>query len=127
MNDLNRRYAIHFGASMLAYSVIVLLALGLARSLTPENPLRYAIALGPVVPLIFAFLSYVQFVRRLDEMEQRIQLEAVAISLGCTMLLTLTLGFLESVGFPHIDMIWVPVFIIVMWRLGMQIATRRYR
>ena len=118
---------IRFGASMLGYIIVLFGAISVMNTLEEDNPLRYVLALLPIIPLIFAFLSYMWFVRRVDEMQRRIQFEAVAISMGSTIFITLTLGFLEVAGFPAVGMIWVPPIIILTWGLGTAIASRRYK
>ena len=66
--------------------------------------------------------------KRLDEMQQRIQLEALSIAFVGTAVLCSTYGFLENAGLPHVEwggFIW-PVMVL-LWAIGTVIACRRYR
>jgi hypothetical protein len=66
--------------------------------------------------------------KQLDEMQQRIQLEALSIAFVGTAVLCSTYGFLENAGLPRVEwggFIW-PVMVL-LWAIGTVIACRRYR
>ena len=92
-----------------------------------QSPLRYLIAVVPVIPSAFALWAALRFFRSLDELRRRIQFEGLAFSFLATCLLTLTWGFLQNVGLPHADVFWVPPVLIMFWGLGLGIASRRYQ
>jgi hypothetical protein len=127
MEKLDKGYLVRFGASMLGYVVILIISITLLNNMADDDPVRYLVGLLPMIPLFFAFLSYLWYVRQVDEMKRRIQFEAVSIGMGLTLFITLTLSFLEIAGFPRIDMIWVPVTLIFCWGLGVAITNQRYK
>jgi hypothetical protein len=89
---------------------------------------RIGLAVVQGVTTAAVVLISVRSMRRLDEMQQRIQLEALALAFFGTGVLGATYGFLEGAGLPLIDWgasIW-PVM-IGLWALGVLIASRRYR
>jgi hypothetical protein len=112
---------------MIGYIVVLFITLTTLKTMSPDNPLRYLLALLPVIPVLFGFVAYLRYVRQLDEMQQRIQLEGVAFSLGVTGILTFALGFLETAGLPPFGMIWVFPMSILLWGAGVALASRRYR
>ena len=121
-----RRYVIHFSAAMTAYAVVLVASILLIRA-NQDAWWRYFVAVTPVVPIIFAVMAVVRRVRTLDELQQRIQLEALAFAFACTAVLTFTYGFLELVGLPHLDWLWVFPLMCSLWAVGLGIASWRYR
>lgn len=123
----DRRYYKEFGGSIVAY----LLAVSLSALLIKASPAtawwRIPLALIPVIPAIFAILALLRFFSRLDELQRRIQLEAFAFSSVGTGLLTLSYGFLERVGFPVIDWSFTLPLLIVLWFIGLLLASWRYQ
>lgn len=121
-----RRYVRQFTASMVVYAVVLVGSVLLIRA-NPEAPWRYAVALAPVVPVIFGVLAVVRRLRTLDELQQRIQFEALAFAFGCAAVLTFSYGFLEGVGLPHLNWTWVLPLMALLWGVGLWLASRRYR
>jgi hypothetical protein len=125
MNDATRSYLKEFGAAMLAYSVVLPISIVLIQA-NPHAPWRFPLALAPVVPAALAMWAYVRALGRMDELQRRIQLEALALACGGTGLLTFSYGFLEDVGFPHVSLIWVLPLLIALWGVGVAAASRKY-
>lgn len=121
-----RRYTVRFIGSMVVYALLLPVCIGLMQQ-QGDSPARYLIMLLPVVPLAFAMWAFIRFLGEMDELQRRIQFAAFGFSLGCTGLVTLTLGFLERAGFPQIGMIWVTPMLIAFWGIGSALASRRYR
>lgn len=111
---------------MAAYTVLVIISVTLLKSID-SGAGRYALAVLPVTPLPFAVLAFVRSMRRMDELQRRIQLEAISFGFGTTLLITLTIGFLENAGLPRLSWIWVTPLMIPLWSLGLFIANRHYR
>ncbi|HOA25767.1 MAG: hypothetical protein WBH90_11325 [Aggregatilineales bacterium] len=121
-----RRYVIHFGSAMAAYAVVLTISILLIQAYE-DAWWRYFVAVAPVVPIIFAVMAVVRRVRTLDELQQRIQLEALAFAFCATAIVTFTYGFLELVGLPHLDWLWVFPLMCSLWAVGLGIASWRYR
>ena len=112
---------------MAAYVVVLIIAVSLIN-ISPSNAWwRIPLALAPVIPVIFAMIAYMRYISRVDEMQRRIQFEALAFGFGSAGILTFSYGFLEMVGFPHISWIFVWPLMIALWGIGGGIAARRYR
>ncbi len=125
MDSNKKRYLVEFLSSMAAYSIIVVVSMRFLRG-HEHTPLGYAIAFLPIIPSIFALLAFLRFFRGLDELQRRIQLEAVAFSFLGTCLITLTWAFQQNAGLPHFDVSWVAPLLIGLWGIGVGIAKRRY-
>jgi hypothetical protein len=109
-----------------AYLATVALSARLLRG-HEHTPLGYGIAFLPVIPAIFAMLGFMRLFRSLDELQRRIQLEAVAFSFIATCLITITWAFQQPAGLPRFDVIYVAPLLILLWSLGVAMARRRYQ
>jgi hypothetical protein len=108
--------------------MVVLIASETLINISPSSAWwRIPLALTPVIPIVFAMIAYMRFMSRMDELQRRIQFEALAFSFGSSALLTFSYGFLENVGFPHISLTFVFPLMIALWGIGGAIASRRYR
>lgn len=65
--------------------------------------------------------------RRMDELQLRIQLEALGFSFAGTAILTFSYGFLEGLGYPRLSMFTVWPILATPWIVGLVLARRRYR
>ena len=112
----------------LGAAAVIIVAAIVAKGYPKGSAVRIALALVQGIATGFVVVMPWWQLRRLDEMLQRIQLEALSIAFFATGLLAAGYGFLESAGLPHIDwgtVIW-PVM-VGLWALGLIIAWRRYR
>lgn len=92
--------------------------------------LRIAAALLPVPPFSFMLWNIIKGVRHMDELEQRIHLEALAVAFPLAMILLMTLGLLElAIKLPPEDLgyrhVWA--FLPAIYFAGLALARRRYR
>jgi hypothetical protein len=126
MNKAVRAYVIQFWSAMLAYVLVLFVSVALIQR-DPQAPWRYALAVTPVVPAFFALMGFIRFLGRVDELQRRIQLEAIGLSFAATSMLTFAYGFLEDVGFPRLSYGWILPLMVMLWGLGLGLASRRYR
>ena len=125
MDTNHKRYRKEFGTSMAAYVVVVLVSVWLLKHHL-HSPLRFLLAVLPVVPAAFAMWAAIRYFRGLDELQRRIQFEGLAFSFMATCLLALAWGFLQNAGLPHADVIWVAPVLVFLWGIGCSVAKRRY-
>jgi hypothetical protein len=125
MDANGKRYLRGFLSAMAAYSIIVPISVRILRG-HEHTPLGYAIAFLPIIPSALALWAFMRMFRGLDELQRRIQLEAVAFSFLATCLITLTWAFQQNAGLPRFDVAWVAPLLILLWGLGLGIAKRRY-
>ena len=88
-----------------------------------------AVSLLPTAGLLFFLLEEVRHIRRLDELQRRIQLEAMAVGLPLAMLILMTLGFLQRVDLlPHAlsTIRDVAGVVPLAYFIGLLVARRRY-
>jgi len=121
-----KRYLKEFLSSMAVYTVMVPVSVWLLKG-HEHSPLRFLFAILPVIPSALAMWAAIRFFRGLDELQRRIQFEGMAFAFLGTCLISLTWGFLQNAGLPHADVIWVPPLLVVLWGLGLSVASRRYQ
>ncbi len=126
MRRCSFRYLLELCGSMLAYSVVLVVSLVFLRE-NPDSPWRIPVTVAPVIPIVFAMQAVIRAVRRMDELRRHIHLEAVIIAYLATLILCFSYGFLENVGFPSFNTMWVGVVMIGLWSIGQLLANRKYR
>jgi hypothetical protein len=92
--------------------------------------LRIFVALAPLVPFAFFLAFMLAGIRSMDELQRRIQLEALAIAFPLAILFFMLLGLLELViplspddwSYRH-TWSYLPLFYFI----GLAIASRRYQ
>ncbi|MCY3603458.1 MAG: hypothetical protein OXH12_10310 [Chloroflexi bacterium] len=119
------RYYREFLASGVAYGG----ALYLANVVVDANQgagWRYAVALLPVVFGALIVVAAVRFHRRIDELQQRITLEAIALAFAGTAIVTFTYGFVErTVDLPRLNWTWVWAVMGSLWLICDFLVRRR--
>lgn len=89
-----------------------------------------AVVLIPVVPAALFLYFFITELRDVDELQRRIQLEALAFAYPLTLLLLMSLGLLQLVmdldpdnwSFRHV---WQ--FVFMFYLLGIGVSVRRYQ
>ena len=107
---------------------IGLLAFAVSWAPTMETSFwRYVVALLPMIPGLFLAFGIVRVTSKIDEMERRILLEAVAFSFIFTMILLLSFGLLGLVGMPQPSPIMIAGIMILLLVVGKFWSMWRYR
>lgn len=122
-----RRYQTQMAVSLVMYMVVLSACLQFLKGVS-AGPWRIVLALLPLLPLLWAFRAVIQYLARADELQRRVQLEALSIAAGATAFLCLTYGFLEDLaGFPHLSMWWGFVVVDLVWGAAAFFLWRRYK
>jgi len=111
---------------MAVYALVLVASLNFLRA-HPESPWRVPVAVAPVLPIAFVVLNTVRRVRAMDELQRRKHLEAAAFAYPAMVILSITYGFLQNVGFPAVNWMFVGVDLIILYGLGQLVAWWRYR
>ena len=123
----SKTYKRTFHWAMLTYGVLLVVSVFLIVHGPSSAWLHIALAVVPIIPIFFALRAYLHFFHCIDELQKRIQLEALALSFGVTCGVTLGYGLLEYAGFPALSWIWVASLMMVLWDIGVHVASRRYQ
>lgn len=122
------RYVKEMGGALLAYMVVLAGSIRVLHAM-PELPLyaKALIALLPMLPGVAMCWAIVRNLRRMDELQRRIQLESFAVAFAGTGLITFGYGFLEGVGFPKLSAFAVWPLMCTLWIVSGQFCAWRYR
>jgi hypothetical protein len=112
--------------ALAAYSVVVFASIYCLEKL-PLHGWKYLVAVAPVFPALGFVWTLLRFLDTRDELQVRIHLLGFAFAFAGTAILTLTYGFLENAGLPHLNWIWVWPLMGTLWMIGAALATRKYR
>ena len=125
---IHRRYQRDFWPPMLAYVLIMFLLWPLLPRVHSEL-LKVALAVLPVLPVLFVVRAMVRLVLGGDELEQRIHLIGLAIAATAVSSLSLVGGFLAAAGVVRLDgsiLIGVWPLLMVLYAAGRSWAGRHY-
>ena len=123
-----RRWNQRFLLISLGIGVVVIAAAWAGRQFPLRSPMRIAMALVQGAATAVIIIGSARSIRRLDEMQQRVHLEAFAFAFAGAGLLATAYGFLVNAGLPDIDwggIVWPAM--VGLWVIGLIIANRRFR
>ncbi len=126
MNKPTKTYVMQFIGIIILYAAMLLLSIRLMRILI-ESPWRFPIALLPMFPIGLGLVVFLHWFGKMDELQKRIQLDALAFSFGIIGPLTFSYGLLQNVGLPQFSYLAIFPLMIALWGLGYVIAALRYR
>ena len=125
--EVQKRYFKEFGVSMGLYIVLLIASISVLTKFELPKVAQIVVALIPVIPTVFVVIAVIRALRDSDELQQRIQLQAVTFSAIVTGLITFSYGFLENIGFPHFPTLFVFPLLIMLWGIGAGIFSRKYQ
>lgn len=133
MRTAHRQYLKTFIPAMIAYVVVLFASILILKKIGMDAPLylRAVLSLAPIVPIILVCRALIRFLRDSDELERKIELEAIALSGLFTGLIFLCLGFLASSKIIYLDgaavAIWVFPSLFGLYGVAKCISSWRYR
>ena len=126
---LRRRYLREFLPPMAAYVVLVFLSVWLLKRVDAPA-FRALVALMPLPPIAFALRAIMRYIRDADELQRRIELEAVSISTAFVSFAYLTGGFLQAARVIDVRatdaMLWVFPLTCLAYGVVKVVVSRRY-
>ena len=128
MRQVDKRYLREFLPAMAAY-VIVMLMIWPKVGSVDIPALKIAAALSPMLPLAFAAWAFIRRVIGGDELEQKMHLAALSISVCVVGMGCMTAGFLASakiITIPGDLFTWVLPALIAVYGVALLITSRRY-
>jgi hypothetical protein len=131
MRAVHKRYLREFIPAMSAYVLLVLLY-GVLMPGTRSMGWRIVLAVLPLLPTALVIRALVRVIRDQDELERRIDLEAIAIAAMSTGFGYFSFGFLlnANIGLrvaPASMAIWVMPCLFASYGVAKLLVIRRYR
>ncbi|WP_114391585.1 hypothetical protein [Oleisolibacter albus] len=121
------RHVLELGAALLLYAGLLLASNLADRVFLPTGAAKLILAVTPMVGAVAAAWTILRGVRRMDELQRRVQFEAIALAFAGTALITFGWGFAESAGAPTLRAFAVWPIMASLWAAGLFIANRRYQ
>ena len=122
-----KQYTKELTVALVAYGVVLAGSISLLTHVDVARPWRDLVALSPMIPAAAIAWVVLRDLRRMDELQRRIQLEALGFSFAGTAILTFSYGFLEGLGYPRLSMFTVWPILALLWIVGLGLARRRYQ
>jgi hypothetical protein len=123
----SKQYTKELTTALVVYGVMLIGSIQLLTHLDLARPWRDLVALSPMLPAAATAWVVLRELRRMDELQRRIQLEALGFSFAGTAILTFSYGFLEGLGYPRLSMFTVWPLLAGLWIVGLVLARRRYQ
>lgn len=115
--------------AIVGYVIAVMVSIALLKELD-ATPLRAAVALLPIVPIAFMLRATARYIRGLDELQRRIELEAVALGSVAVALAYLTGGLLQGAKVIQVSgataMLWVLPALSLAYGMAKRVVARHY-
>jgi hypothetical protein len=123
----SRIYLRELGAGIGLYLVLLFGTVVAVHRWALQGGALVALLLLPMIGIGATAIAILRQIWRLDEMQRRIQLDAIAISFLATAVTTLGWGFAQLGGAPPMHPFAVWPMMAVYWIIGIAVARRRYR
>ena len=88
-----------------------------------EKPL----ILLPILPAALATWAFLAMIRETDELERRINYQALSFGFVVTFSITLAYSLLEDLGLPRVSSFYWWFLLAISWGVGLAIYSRKYR
>ena len=102
----SRAYQLEFWPGIVAYAV-VLTGVLLWGDLDGESPLRFLWAVLPVIPALWIVRAVLRHVRRIDDYQRVLLLQALGGGFAVAMIASVTMAFLEIAGLRLPGVGWI--------------------
>lgn len=121
------RSLILFMSGLTAYVAVLIVSQRMLAVAGSDSTMATLLAVAPIIPALFICGVVVQVIRNLDEMQRKLQLEALALAFAGTALITFSYGFLEGNGVPKLSMFVVWPLMSTLWFMGVMVGLLRHR
>ena len=125
-----RRYIRALWPALIGYSLALFLSLWLLRRGIDPLPLRALVAVLPVLPLALMMRAALRYLREIDELQRRIETEAIGIASLLVSVVYFASGLLQRAQVIDVDagaaMIWVFPMLAAIYGIAKIVMTKRY-
>jgi uncharacterized protein YjeT (DUF2065 family) len=125
-----RRYLRALWPILVGYSLTLFLSVYLVKRGIDSVPLRALVAVLPALAIAFLMRAALRYLREIDELQRRIETEAIGIASLLVSLLYFAGGLLQKAKVFDLDaamaMIWVFPLICASYGIAKMVLTRRY-
>lgn len=124
-SGVTRRYLIRLLSAIGAYAVLLAVALIVIQKLG-DTGWRWLIMALPLPAIVAVIIAVWRWVRETDELQAKIQLQAIAIGFAGGSALTFSYGLMQIAGAPDLSWTFVWPVYAACWLIGLALARSRY-
>lgn len=125
-----KRYLRALWPILIGYSLALFLSLFLIKRGIESVPLRALVAVLPALALVLLMRAALRYLREIDELQRRIETEAIGIASLLVAVLYFAGGLLQKAKVVEVDaaaaMIWVFPLLCAIYGIAKMVLTRRY-
>ena len=125
-----RRYIRALWPALVLYSLTLFASIWSIRQGIESLPLRGLVAVLPVLPIAWMMHAALRYLREIDELQRRIETEAIGIASLLVALLYFAGGLLQKAKVVDLDagmaMIWVFPLLCAAYGIAKMVLARRY-
>jgi hypothetical protein len=125
-----RRYLRALWPIMVGYSLTLFLSIWLVKRGIDSVPLRAVVAVLPALAIALLMRAALRYLREIDELQRRLETEAIGIASLLLSLLYFAGGLLQKAKVIDVDpaaaMIWVFPLLCLIYGVAKMVLTRRY-
>lgn len=130
LRAVQMRYVREFFPAMLGYMILLPISVLLLKHVAMPAALKAVVVLLPVLPILLVMRAMTRLLRGLDELQQRIQLQAMGMTCAIVGAGTFALGLLQGADLVPIfkdQIVWVLPATFAVWAVVVAVISRRYR
>ena len=126
----SKRYLRSFWPIMIGYALTIFVSITLIKRGIESVPLRALVAVLPTLPLVLFLRAALRYLRETDELQRRIETEAIGAASLLVSVLYFAGGLLQNAKVIDIDsaaaMIWVFPLLCLTYGIAKMRLTKRY-
>lgn len=126
-----RRYLRALWPIMVGYTLALFASIMLIRRGIDSVPLRALVAVAPAFALVLLMRAALRYLREIDELQRRIETEAIGIASLLVSVLYFAAGLLQKAKVVEVDaataMIWVFPLLCATYGIAKMLLTRRFQ
>lgn len=127
LSPTDARNSRRFGAWSLAWALTFVAAIvAFERGVRPGSAAAWLLVLVPTIVGGLTVRAFLHFLRDADELQRRIQLEALALGFGAGVMFMMSYRLLERAGWPKLDINDAFLVMMLSWVFGQIRGARRY-
>ncbi|WP_262692381.1 hypothetical protein [Kordiimonas aestuarii] len=127
MKQADKTYMKNFSLSMVLYTITLLGSVYFLSNNEVAMWLKVLLVLVPVLPTLMALRALLIFSRSWDELQRQQAMEAVLIAFLLVAFGTFAYGFLEGIGFPKLDTVFILPMMVGAWGIGRAVTAGKYK
>lgn len=130
MRTAQRQFMRDFFPAMAGYMILLPGSIVLVRQFAMSPALKALVVLLPVLPMLLVVRAMVRLLRGLDELQQRIQLQALGVTCAVVASVTFAIGFLQGADLLPVlsgQLVWVLPAMLGVWGVAVGLISRGYR